>query len=63
MNRQQSTMDTNHENSQMTKERWLALRKEAARSASGPVMRSKGASGPGQGNTWKPPEVPLVDGI
>jgi hypothetical protein len=30
MNRQQSTMDTNHENSQMTKERWLALRKEAA---------------------------------
>jgi hypothetical protein len=30
MNRQQSTIDTNHENSQMTKEQWLALRKEAA---------------------------------
>jgi hypothetical protein len=28
--RQQSTIDFKHENSQMTKEQWLALRKEAA---------------------------------
>jgi hypothetical protein len=30
MIRQQSPIDPNHENSQMTKEQWLALRKEAA---------------------------------
>src|SRR6516164_5233118 len=30
MNRQQPTIDPNHENSQMTKEQWLAVCKEAA---------------------------------